>query len=265
MLISHEVPVSILGDSHKFNDYDYSLLHLMDIPEYKQYYIDNAPGRMQYMDNSAYEYQFIESGFDVDYFYEIINEVNPSHVIVPDVIGNKDATIAAFKTFEFSRIPEDTKIIGVVQGETYEELNECYDFMKPRCDVIAIAFHSKAYIDRFSKNSKDEANAIGRVKFIRELISAGKVDKNSLHLIGMSLPVELEMYSEEELIYITSIDTANPFQFAMTTGEYPSDIEDVTGKPKYIMDHAAINKAVSEEELKIFSKNAGRFRELQGR
>ena len=41
MLVSHEVPISLLKYSQNFNDYDYCLLHLTyDHQEYKNYYID---------------------------------------------------------------------------------------------------------------------------------------------------------------------------------------------------------------------------------
>lgn len=40
MLVSHEVPLSLLEKSRSFNDYDYALVHLLEIyPAYKQFYI----------------------------------------------------------------------------------------------------------------------------------------------------------------------------------------------------------------------------------
>lgn len=42
MLVSHEVPLSLLEKSRTFNDYDYALVHLFEIyPAYKQFYIDS--------------------------------------------------------------------------------------------------------------------------------------------------------------------------------------------------------------------------------
>jgi predicted transcriptional regulator len=124
--------------------------------------------------------------------------------------------------------------MGVIQGKNYKELFECFDYMNPRCDLVAIPFSSKAYTNRFYNNSEHEAKAIGRVKLIRSLIKNGNVRKNSLHLIGMKLPIELELYTKEEKEYIYSLDTANPVQFGMEEYEYPEDLEEVKTKPKFM-------------------------------
>ena len=57
MLVSHEVPISLLKYSQNFNDYDYCLLHLTyDHQEYKNYYIDAIKkGRKVLLDNSLFE------------------------------------------------------------------------------------------------------------------------------------------------------------------------------------------------------------------
>ena len=260
MNITHEVPTDMLEESIQFNDYEYSLLHLMHLSEYKEFYKNTK--RDHYCDNSAYEYQFLEEDFDVNYFYDIISEIKPTHVIVPDILSDKDATIQAFKDFDISKIPEDTKLIGVVQGKTFNELHECYDFLRPRCDVISIPFHSDAYQERFFNNSKDEADAIGRVKFIRELISDVKVEQNSLHLIGQALPIELEMYSQREKMFIKSIDTSNPIQFGMLETFYPNDIAKVTTKPKYVMTEENILSIPTQTQYSMIKGNISRFKSL---
>ena len=57
MLISHEVPISILQESRKFNDYDYALVHLFETePEYYDYFVDSLKqGRKVILDNSIFE------------------------------------------------------------------------------------------------------------------------------------------------------------------------------------------------------------------
>jgi hypothetical protein len=231
----------------------------MQLPEYKEYYKNTK--RIHYLDNSAYEYQFIDGGFNIDYFYETIKEISPTHVIIPDVIGDKDATISSFEHFDFHRLSVDTKIIGVIQGKTYKELHDCYDFLVQHCDIVAIVFHSDAYQKKFSNEDKAKADALGRVQFIRELIKRKAVLPNSLHLIGMSLPSELTCYTEDELKYIYSIDTANPFQYAATKGLYPN-IEDIKNKPSYILTDDIISQPVSSEVYDIFKLNAQTFKNL---
>lgn len=256
MKISHEIPCDLLEKSLEFNDYEYSLLHLMHIPEYKEFY--KKTHRTHYLDNSAYEYQFIDGGFDPDYFYSNINDLKPTHVIVPDVIGCCDKTIRAYKNFDTLSIPENTKLIGVAQGETLEDLLKCSRFLAPRVNILAVVFHSPAYQKLFPYDSLAIANAKGRVKFVRELIKEGVT---RLHLIGMSLPVELTMYTQDEKKYIVSIDTANPFQYAATFGEY-CEFYNILEKPKYVLSETAILKKTDDIIYKKFMNNVAKFRML---
>jgi len=261
MKISHECQLQLLGNIK--NDYEYALLHLMHIPEYRKYIKETK--KEVILDNSAYEYQFIEGGFDEEYFLEVIKDIKPDVIIVPDVIGDCNETIEKFKKFDIMNLPENTKIMGVVQGSTYEELYKCFDFLNSRCNYVAIPFHSQAYIEKFNKNSPDEANSIGRVHFIRKLINGHKsksIRKNSLHLIGMSLPIELELYSEEEKSYIRTIDTANPIQWGSLGVVYPKDLEHIREKPKYLMIEENLKENLNDFQIKAISYNIDRFREL---
>ena len=258
MKVSHESMIPLLKESLMFNDYEYSLFHLYDIKEYRDFYKNTT--RTHYLDNSAYEAQFTDWEFDLEEFYSLIEEIHPTHIIVPDVIGDGKNTIKKFKEFDFSRISEDIKIIGVVQGSTWKEMIECFEFLNPRVDVIAIPFHSEAYSIKFNKNSVDEACAIGRVKFIRDIIKT--YNTKPIHLIGMKLPIELELYSEEEKNHIVSIDTANPIQFGMLETKYPNDIADIEEKPRFIMDEVNIRKAPNDIHKEIIDYNIKKFKEF---
>lgn len=257
MLISHEVPLDLLDDSNNFNDYDYMLFHLLHIPEYKDFYKKST--REIYFDNSAYEFQFLQEKFSIGGFYKAIDEIKPSVVIVPDALGDKVTTIQNFKDFDLGIAPD--KIMGVVQGASFKELHECFDFMNPRCDIVAIPFHSEAYIKRFYNSPKDTANAIGRVKFIRELVLRHNVRPSSLHLIGMSLPVELSLY-DDDLEFIRSIDTANPVQFGLLEQLYPVNIDDIISKPKYVMTSENIIKETNQKQAIMIKKNIETFRSI---
>lgn len=257
MNISHETHIDMLQESKEFNDYEYSLLHLIHIPEYREFYKNTK--REHYLDNSAYEYNIIDEDFNIDYFHKVVEDIKPTHVIVPDILSDKDATIQAFKDFDIFRLPEDTKLIGVIQGKTFEELHICFDYMVNRCDVVAIPFHSDAYQERFHNNLKDEADVIGRVKFIREVIEKG-IKHNSLHLIGQALPIEMEMYSKSELEYIKSIDTASPVQWGMLETFYPKDIVEVKCKPSYVMTEENILSIPTQTQYSIIKSNINKFK-----
>lgn len=212
----------------------------MHIPEYKEFYKKNK--RICYLDNSAYEYQFIEGGFNLDYYIDIINEIEPSHIIIPDVIADYEATINEFINFPLERINKPVKTIGVVQGKNLEELERCFDFMNENVDMVALVFHSPAY----EKNIlyRDLDNAHGRYNFFNKI--KHKI-KKPIHLLGCSLPQEFTWYKPEE---IYSIDTANPVQFGMLDESYPDDFV-FYNKPKLILDEKNIIKEINNKDIII--------------
>lgn len=240
MKISHECPLDLLEESKNFNDYEYSLLHLMHIPEYKEFYKRQAKLRYQILDNSAFEYQFIDGGFDTQYFLDIIDEVRPSSIIIPDIISDCEATIDEFRGFPFEDLNYEPEIIGVVQGKNEEELLKCAKFMHNRADKLAIVFHSPAYQIDHSK-SKDENNCLGRYNIVQKI---KKITNKPLHLLGCSLPKEFGMYKNGD---VQTIDSAVPIQNAMV-GILFDDIEKIDNKPNYLM---------HEENMLKQTKNKG--------
>lgn len=238
--LSHECPIDLLEESKKFNDYEYSLLHLMHIPEYKAFYKQQAKVRYQIFDNSAFEYQFIEGGFDINYFLDIINEIKPSSIIIPDIIADCEKTIDEFRGFPFEDLEYSPEIIGVVQGKTEEELLKCAKFMHERADKLAIVFHSPAYqVD--NTKSKDENNCIGRYNIVQKI---KQITNKPLHLLGCSLPREFSMYNQGD---IHTIDTANPIQFGSLGVKY-EDILGIKEKPNFLMDHHNIISTTKNRE-----------------
>ena len=256
MQYCHECPIDILDEISEYNDYDYALLHLMDIPEYFDYY-RNTPKEL-YLDNSAFEYQFLDTEFDLDYFYSIIEEINPDVVIVPDVLNNSEKSIQNAHNFNYT----NHKYMGVLQGETFDELFECYEeYQKIGMDYIAVPFHSVSYQSMFADlNNKALRDAYGRPFFIKQLIKKYQVKENSLHLIGLSLPLELKNYNNE-MKYIKSIDTANPVKYGFVNGVY-GDIDKIVTKPHYILDHETIQRKTKPEELKNIIQNIKIFQSI---
>ena len=252
MKISHECPLDLLEKSKQFNDYEYSLLHLMHIPEYKEFYKAQAKKRYQILDNSAFEYQFIDGGFNIDYFIDIINEIQPSSIIIPDIISNYEATIDEFRDFPFEYLHYTPEIIGVVQGKTEDELLKCAKFMHERADKLAIVFHSPAYQIDLNKN-KDENNCIGRYNIVKKI---KKITNKPLHLLGCSLPKEFSLYEKG---IIDTIDTANPIQFSALGIKY-NDISSINNKPNYLMSEENIIKKT--KNINDIYYNITKFKDL---
>ena len=209
MLISHEVPISLLEESRKFNDYDYCLLHLTyEYPEYKQYYVDAAKsGRHVLLDNSIFE---LGEALTNEQLAKGVLELTPTEYIVPDCLSNKDKTIEQFIAFEKEYLDLPAKRIGAVQGATVKDMDECYKFMSQHADKIAIPFDSKAFETLSTAPDILERWCVGRQLYIQHLVSTGLWNNDKPHhLLGCSYAKEFfnTLYKK---ISIESCDTSNP-------------------------------------------------------
>jgi hypothetical protein len=156
MLVSHESPISILDASQSYNDYDYALVHLFEThPEYYKFFKRSlAAGREVLLDNSIFE---LGESFDPDKYRKYVEELNPTFYIVPDVLEDSAGTIRSWLQFLLNGTPEVNALkIGVVQGNSYQELVDCYKFMSDNADYIAISFDYRWY------NSVSLSNRPGR-------------------------------------------------------------------------------------------------------
>ncbi|EPY8037346.1 hypothetical protein ACXG0S_001928 [Campylobacter coli] len=222
MLVSHEVPLSLLEKSRSFNDYDYALVHLFEIyPAYKQFYIDSLKKRrIVYLDNSLFE---LGTLYDHDKFAKEATElgsINPSnfYYIVPDALGDTNATIQSFKDFSKFSIPG--KKIGVVQGNTLEELTDCFKFMKENADMVAICF-SGDYFYEYEGDTKEAKLTQARIDFIKHLDKLNLLKDSKIHLLGCQVPQEFKNY--KNIPEIVSLDTSNPIVHGIYNVRYSKD------------------------------------------
>ena len=220
MKISHEVPICLLDESRKFNDYDYALVHLFDkFEEYKKFYIESLNlNREVYLDNSAFE---LETMFDHKQFAKAASELSDInsknfYYIVPDSLENYKETKQSFIDFT-NKYKIKGKKIGVVQGKTFDELLDCFKFMKENADVIAISFDYSYYLKNNLANKFKQYMA-GRQSFINFLNNNGYLKNTKIHLLGCSLPQEFSVY--KEIKEIISCDTSNPIVHGIINIEY---------------------------------------------
>lgn len=214
MKVAHEAPLCIIKKVQKITDYDYALVHLFD--ESEQYYnffqeaLSN--GRYVILDNSIFE---LGTAFDMNKFAEYVSKLKPSAYIVPDALEDKDKTIANFELWKQTYSDLPGKTIGVVQGKTYEEVVECYNYMKENADVIAISFDYSFYEQRFpNEKTKYHSWMKGRQAMLRDMVESGIIDETKPHhLLGAGLPQEFAMYKHWD--WIDTIDTSNPVVHGM--------------------------------------------------
>lgn len=221
ILVSHESPICLLENSLLYNDYQYCLVHLLEQNEkYHDWFTKTCqdPNIEILLDNSIFE---LGEAFDSTKYAYWIEKVKPNHFIVPDVLQDTHGTISKWETFskEFNGLYPKANRIGVVQGRTVEEIEECYKFMNAHADYIAISFDYDLYVkdagldpDTCTREEKLKAWAKGRSKLIEYLQYYAKNDiwnfDKPHHLLGCSLPQEFRRYYHEESI--RSVDTSNP-------------------------------------------------------
>lgn len=213
MLISHEVPMCLLKESRIFNDYDYCLCHLLEQNEsYYNFFKKSIKlGRLVILDNSVFE---LEKIFDSDKFAEHIIKLNPTEYVIPDSLENINETITSFDNFisKYKDLPG--RKIGVVQGKTIKELQECYNYMNDKADKIAISFDYSCLIEGKDRTPCNFMR--GRKKLLSGILKLNK--KKPHHLLGCFLPQEFIEYRYRTNIH--TIDTSNPIVHAIKGIKY---------------------------------------------
>ena len=216
MKISHESPLCLLDRSRSYNDYDYALVHLFETePTYLQFFKDSlAQGRTVLLDNSIFE---LGTAFDSDKFADWIKELKPTEYIIPDVLEDTLGTMdnALDWKEKYSDLPGKT--IGVVQGKSYADLVQCYDYLDNiiGVDKIAISFDYSYYLEVCPHPNKWMGYALGRVQTLTRLLNDGVINtKKPHHLLGCALPIEF-MFYREGFKWLESVDTSNPIVHAI--------------------------------------------------
>lgn len=222
MKISHESPICMLESARDYNDYDYALVHLFEkYPKYKKFFELNLKcGRIVYLDNSLFELgvMFDHKKFaeEAEYFSKINSE--NFYYVIPDSLEDFEATINSFEEFTKNYKIKGNKI-GVVQGKNFEELLECFKFMKTYADVVAISF-DYSYYEKMSNYGDNifQKYMEGRQLFIKYLKDHNFLEDTKVHLLGCSLPQEFIAY--RGIKEIISCDTSNPIVHGILNIKY---------------------------------------------
>ena len=222
--IAHESPKSIFNDVQKQTDYDYALVHLFeeDKEYFNQFKEAVKKGREVILDNSIFE---LEEAFNADKFAHWINELRPEWYIVPDVLEDAGGTMSKMAAWN-SKYKDVAygKAIGVVQGKTYDEIVDCYEYMDniAGVDMIAISFDYSYYTKSVPHPNKYVSWMLGRIKLLGDLVKDGIINENKPHhLLGCGLPQEFSFYSQYPWIY--SLDTSNPVVHGIKEIGYGTD------------------------------------------
>ena len=207
---SHEAPLSLMDEVGKYNDYSYALVHHFEKHEeyfdfFKRELLNN---REVILDNSIFE---LKEAFDSDKYAEWIEKLQPNYYIVPDVLEEGYETMVSFTDWMKNRKDVPGMKIGTIQGQTIEEIIDCYKYMSYYADYVAISFDMSYYLPTGEGKTIGERRCHGRQNLVRYLIDRGHWNWNKPHhLLGCSLAREFSWYKNNNVYNIRSVDTSNP-------------------------------------------------------
>lgn len=251
--ISHETPLAYLGLSRTFNDYDYCLAHLLDIPEYKAFFQESLQNnRTVYLDNGAHE---LGASFDVDVFAQRVAELRPQYFFLPDTINGFEETIHAHSEFlhKHGDLVEISKPIWVIQGTSDTELLEAYAAAPDFIEVVAVPFASAAF---------DRSLGLDKMRpaFCEWLLQqdAFKEHPRKIHLLGAydALEFTADVYNNPCFI---SLDTSNPVTAAIDGRMYADDGLREKSKVVLCKDRSTLDVPV---DMALMVYNVKKFRTL---
>jgi hypothetical protein len=257
--IYHEAPKSIFKQIQTVTDGDYALVHLFEEdPEYLNLFLQaKENGREIILDNSIFE---LEKAFDADRFAYWVNELQPTWYIIPDSLENSQQTIENMLDWNEKYASKVTgKKIGVVQGKTYSEIVECYDFMANHADVdmIAISFDYSYFEQEIPHPNKYVSWMLGRVQLLGRMLRDGIIDTSMKHhLLGNSLPLEGKFYKNYDWIY--SMDISNPITHGIKGIAYQPNFGLYTKVSQKLF--TMINTQVTDKQKQDILHNIQEFR-----
>ena len=257
MKISHELPLGLMHNSYKWNDYDYALPHLID--KYDQYRIFFQKARLDkrfvIMDNGLFEGVF----HTVQDLLEKINLIRPNIFIVPDAWNDSVTTVRSAKHWMINfkaDLPKGVELMAVCQGKDMTELITTYQTLVD-LGYTHIAFNhsSIAYQQEYIGMDSLKAAMYGRMEFIRRLVQSGTIRETYYHhLLGCSLPQEFMSYGDWK--FIKSVDTSNPILVGAEGGKYTNS--GMTWKPKEKLEHYF--EMNLEDKMENITFNVNKFR-----
>ena len=233
--INSEIPLCLLNENNKLNEYDFVLFHLYKTnKKYREYFLNQRkenPDRLMIFDNSAYEFFVKNETLDMGEFYKAILELNPDYYILPDTLMNMAKTLIDTKSFlnvygVSIRNDENIKSepLAVVQGNSVAEMQFCVsEYKKLKINAVALPFHNSFYrnmdvdvdimddfFSEFGPDNVDAEYAMGRVQLMRNWKGWLKDSFKHIHLLGSHQPYEKKYYHDFD-----TMDTGYPVKCAL--------------------------------------------------
>jgi hypothetical protein len=261
MLVSHEVPLCLLEESYKFNDYDFVLpTYWEKSTQYKQHFLNVLKtDRFTILDNGLFEGDSFTS-------YEligIIQELQPNVFVIPDIWNDANQSYVRAKYWQNTlkeQLPTNTKLMAVVQCTDYTIGSQLYkSYLDLGIEYIAFNHSSIAYQKFFPHENLSISKMMGRIYFINQLKENGVINTTTHHhLLGCSIPDEIKYYGKG-YEFIKTIDSSNPVVWGCKGVSYNEKITSIEKPKEKIEEYFDKNLDFKTKEL-IFD-NINKFKE----
>jgi len=185
-------------DLMNISDYDYILTREAKMnKQYKDFYTKSE--RYSILDNNVHE----RSEINWEDHVELAINMGVNEIVVPDVMKDKERTLRYFNEFMnmfYEKLKEHNIIIQAVpQGETWEEIQECFDVFNKDTRVKIIG-NSFDLIPFQICDKKYENQSFNRTLIINSWI---RKSNKPIHLLGSNGTGELITLSKFSLIRST--------------------------------------------------------------
>lgn len=221
--------------------------HYIKNEEYRSFFKARvAEGKWVTLDNGAGDFALITE----DLLFDCMKDLRPSEVIPPDVIFDKDATLANLDSF-IGRMAEenllsDIEIFACPQGATKEDWLECYKSMLNNAYVATLGLSKIAVPFAFLGKKNDEGIAEARNLCYDYLVENGLLTK-PIHCLGQGDPREFAHY---ESLMMRSTDSCYTVLAAM------NDIKFKEGNFTRIKTpHIYFESSVTPEQIAVAADN----------
>ena len=239
-------PLKHLELAHMGDKCYYTLAHLYYQHEHYRQFFKAAVKKKDFviLDNSAAERSLVTE----DILIEIVRDLQPSEVIAPDILLDKNNTLKALIRF-IKRLEKEklnnANIFAVPQGKTRKEWLECYKEMlnNPYVKVIGLSKISVPFC-WYKRATKDTYIKEARNKCIKYL-NKNNLIKKPIHCLGQGDFKEFKAYKNIPLI--RSTDSCYPILAAINGIEYSKNFKRIETHNNYFetkMNRKQIERAI---------------------
>lgn len=189
MRLALECPISMLEMIQPFSDFDWVLAHEVSRSEvYKEFFTNSNKEKV--VDNSVNEKG---EPLPLDELKSIFEEVRGDFVVSPDWIGDYEKTAMVYE--ECVKMFGVGKVMGVLQGQTFEELFKCLEIYK---GIVAVPYDI----------CSDKRDSPLVMSLRRALVVSNIPNDKIVHLLGFTSLDEFFWYENKPNVF--GIDTGVP-------------------------------------------------------